>query len=75
MDIEKEKRIFGEMCEKVLNDRIVARIKAFKESGGSLEVSDRHKLRMNRFFREVVRSTYLPYPDMEDFRQGENKFY
>ena len=29
--------------------------------------SRRYKIRMNRFFRERVRSSYLPYPEVDNF--------
>ena len=30
-------------------------------------VSHRHKIRMNRVFREVVGSKFIPYPEVDNF--------
>ena len=32
-----------------------------------VEVSDRHKIKMNRIFRELVQSKFIPYPEVDNF--------
>lgn len=32
-----------------------------------ISVSRRHKIRMNRIFREIVGSKFLPYPEVDNF--------
>ena len=36
------------------------------EDTESIEVSHRHKIRMNRFFRERVGGHFLPYPEVDN---------
>ena len=36
------------------------------ENTESIEVSHRHKIRMNRFFRERVGGKFLPYPEVDN---------
>ena len=33
-------------------------------------VSHRHKIRMNRVFREVVGSKFIPYPEVDNFYES-----
>ena len=36
------------------------------ENTESIEVSHRHKIKMNRFFRERVGGHFLPYPEVDN---------
>ena len=32
-----------------------------------VEVSNRHKINMNRIFRELVQSKFIPFPEVDNF--------
>lgn len=41
-------------------------IKVASEDTEPIEVSHRHKIRMNRIFRERVGGSFLPYPEVDN---------
>ena len=46
------------------NENFDEEIDSFQEP---VEVSRRHKIRMNRIFRELVKSKFIPYPEVDNF--------
>ena len=47
-----------------INEKFDEELAQFDEP---VEVSDRHKIKMNRIFRELVQSKFLPYPEVDNF--------
>ena len=66
-DTEKEN---SELFKRALSEAMDSKIHMIEEKIKDKELtppSRRHKLRMNRLFREHVGSSFIPFPDEDDF--------
>ena len=75
MSEEKSECKFGEVDEfDRLIRAIIKRCSAQDDPDGFNSISDeeikysvRHRIRMNRLFRERIRSSFLPFPEVDNF--------
>ena len=59
-----------ELFRRALSDAMDLKIRKIEEEINDVELpqpSKRHKIRMNRIFRERVGGTFLPYPEADNF--------
>lgn len=64
-DIPKEHR---ELIKYALKKMAIDEIRIIKKQTSDMELSPpskRHKIHMNRFFREHIGSSFLPYPEVD----------
>ena len=66
-DRNKTKDEGMELFKQALNEAMARKFeKEIAACDEPIEFSDRHKRWANHFFREIVGSSYVPYPEMED---------
>ncbi len=59
-----------ELFKRALSDAMYSKIRKVEEETNDIEIpptSKRHKIRMNRLFRERVGGTFLPFPEVDNF--------
>ena len=58
-----------ELFKRALEEALYLKIRKFEEETENIEMpppSKRHKIRMNRFFREHVGCSFLPFPEVDN---------
>ena len=59
-----------ELFKRAISEAFDSKIRKFEEETKNMETpppSKRHKIRMNRLFRERVGSVFLPFPEVDNF--------
>ena len=60
------------LFKRALSEAIEAKIRKTEEETKDMETpltSKRHKIRMNRLFRERVGGTFIPFPEVDNFHE------
>ena len=71
-DQDQKKPDGMELFKQALNEAMARKIdKEIAASPEPIEFSDNHKRWANHYFREIVGSDYVPYPEMNDSPEQE----